>query len=103
MISSSKEYITELFSSFERRISRNSLVHISWVKTGFYENFIQKSEPEKFKIQKKKETKRDKSVSGEDRIWGLERVKPMMYLYANLDVNWNAKIVGKLLQNSSVF
>ena len=52
MVSSSEEYVKELFSSFERRIFRNSVVHISWVKAGSYENFvlkpvIEKSEPKK--------------------------------------------------------
>ena len=73
MVSGSTEYVTELFSSFERQISRNSVV----VKAGFYENFIlktviQKSEPKKFKIKKKTENKRDKCVSDDDRTWGLE-------------------------------
>ena len=89
MVSSSKEYVTELFSSFERQISRNLVVHISWVKAGFYEKFIlktviQNSELKKFKLQKKKKTKRDKCVSGEDRTWALKRVKPMMDLCASL-------------------
>ena len=62
---------------------------------------MQKSELEKFKIQKKK-TKRGKCVSGEDQTWGIERVKPMMYLCANLALDSNAKIVGELLQNNSI-
>ena len=36
MVSSSNEYVTELLSSFERQISRNSAVHISGPKVGFY-------------------------------------------------------------------
>ena len=35
MAFSSKEYVTELFSSFERKISRKSVVHICWVKAAF--------------------------------------------------------------------
>ena len=76
------------------------------MKAGFYENLIlktviQKSEQKRSKFKEKK-TKKDKFVSGEDRTQGLGRVKPMMRLCANLAVDWNAKIVGKLLRNNSV-
>ena len=58
MVSGGTEYVTELFSSFERQISRNSVA----VKAGFYENFIlktviQKSELKKFKIKKNRKQK----------------------------------------------
>ena len=62
MVSGRKEYVIELFSSFEWQISRNWVVHISWVKAGFYEKLIlktviQKSELEKFKIKNKRKQK----------------------------------------------
>ena len=64
-------------------------MHIAWVKAGFYENLILKTVIQQFeqKIQiKKKRKRKHKCVSGEDRTWSLERVKPMMYLCANLTV-----------------
>ena len=58
MVSRKREYVTELFSSFERQISRILVVHISWVKASFYENLIlktviQKSELKNSKLKKK--------------------------------------------------
>ena len=80
------------FQALERQILWNSVVHIPWLKAGFYENLILKtvspnSELEKFKIQKKKKTKRNQCISGHDQTWGLVRVKPMIYLCANLAVD----------------
>ena len=54
VVSSSEEYVTELFSSFERQISRNSVVHISLVKAGFDENLILKTVIQKFELEKLK-------------------------------------------------
>ena len=51
MASSSKEYVTELFSSFERGIFRKSVVDISWAKADFYENLILKTVTQKFELK----------------------------------------------------
>ena len=74
-LSSSKEYVTEMFSTFERQIFRSSVVHISWGKADFYENRNWWNPLIWSEFQKKKKIC-DKSVSGEDSTWGLMRVKP---------------------------
>ena len=55
---SSEEYDTELFSSLERRIFRNSVVHISWAEVDFYDNLILKIYPKIWtKVSARKKTK----------------------------------------------
>ena len=99
--SSSKEYVTEMFSTFERRIFRSPMVHISWEKADFYENRNWWNPLTWSEFQKKKKVC-DKSVWGEDSTWGLMRVKRITYLYSNLAAEWSTIKVGESLQNNLI-